>query len=33
MMWGDVGRIYYWIKHSDLLRRDWDLSWLVLQCG
>lgn len=33
MMWGDVGRIYYWIKHTDLLRRDWDLSWLVLQCG
>ena len=33
MMWGDVGRIYYWIKHSDLLSRDWDLSWLVLQCG
>jgi uncharacterized protein YwqG len=33
MMWGDVGRIYYWIKHADLLRRDWDLSWLVLQCG
>ena len=33
MMWGDVGRIYYWIRHSDLLRRDWDLSWLVLQCG
>ena len=33
MMWGDVGRLYYWIKHSDLLARDWKLSWLVLQCN
>ncbi|MGE5720228.1 MAG: YwqG family protein, partial [Nocardioidaceae bacterium] len=33
MMWGDVGRLYYWIRHSDLLARDWDLSWLILQCG
>lgn len=33
MMWGDVGRLYYWIKHSDLLTRDWSLSWLILQCG
>jgi uncharacterized protein YwqG len=33
MMWGDVGRIYYWIKHSDLVARDWELSWLILQCG
>lgn len=33
MMWGDVGRLYYWIKHTDLLTRDWELSWLILQCG
>jgi uncharacterized protein YwqG len=33
MMWGDVGRLYYWIKESDLAARDWELSWLVLQCG
>jgi uncharacterized protein YwqG len=33
MMWGDVGRLFYWIKHSDLLARDWGLSWLILQCG
>jgi uncharacterized protein YwqG len=33
MMWGDVGRIYYWIKHPDLIARDWELSWLILQCG
>jgi uncharacterized protein YwqG len=33
MMWGDVGRIYYWITHADLVARDWALSWLILQCG
>jgi len=33
MMWGDVGRLYYWIKNSDLAARDWELSWLILQCG
>ena len=33
MMWGDMGRLYYWIKHSDLLAHDWELSWLILQCG
>ena len=32
MMWGDAGRIYYWIKHSDLVARDWASSWLILQC-
>ena len=32
MMWGDVGRLYYWIKHSDLVARNWELSWLILQC-
>jgi uncharacterized protein YwqG len=33
MMWGDVGRLYYWIKHDDLIAMHWDLSWLILQCG
>jgi uncharacterized protein YwqG len=33
MMWGDVSRIYYWIRDSDLAARDWELIWLVLQCG
>ena len=33
MMWGNVGRLYYWIKEADLAARDWDLSWLILQCG
>jgi uncharacterized protein YwqG len=33
MMWGDVGRLYYWIKHSDLRARNWERSWLILQCS
>jgi hypothetical protein len=33
MMWGDVGRLYYWIRYHDLIAGHWDLSWLILQCG
>jgi uncharacterized protein YwqG len=32
MMWGDLGRIYYWIRKDDLLNRRFDRSWLILQC-
>ena len=32
MMWGDAGTIYYWIKRGDLAQRNFDDSWLVLQC-
>jgi uncharacterized protein YwqG len=32
MMWGDAGRIYFWIRREDLLARDFDRSWLILQC-
>jgi uncharacterized protein YwqG len=32
MMWGDAGRIYFWIREQDLLERRFDKSWLVLQC-
>ena len=33
MMWGDVGRIYFWIKTEDLKNRDFEKVWLILQCG
>jgi uncharacterized protein YwqG len=33
MMWGDVGRIYYWIRKQDLLERDFSQTWLILQCS
>ena len=32
MLWGDVGRIYYWIRAQDLAARRFDRAWLVLQC-
>jgi uncharacterized protein YwqG len=32
MMWGDVGRIYYWIREQDLRERKWHRVWMVLQC-
>lgn len=32
MMWGDVGRIYWWIRRADLASRRFDRAWLVLQC-
>ncbi len=32
MMWGDAGRLYYWIRHEDLIAGQWDRTWLVLQC-
>lgn len=33
MMWGDVGRLFYWIRRDDLRRRKFDKSWLILQCS
>lgn len=32
MMWGDVGRLYYWIRAQDLAAQRFDRVWLVLQC-
>jgi uncharacterized protein YwqG len=32
-MWGDMGRLYFWIRRSDLAARAFDKTWLVLQCG
>ncbi len=31
-MWGDCGRIYYWIRENDLKERKFENSWAVLQC-
>jgi len=33
MMWGDLGRLYFWIKRDDLLNRKFDRSWFSLQCS
>ena len=31
MMWGDCGKIYFWIKEDDLRSRNFDKAWLILQ--
>jgi uncharacterized protein YwqG len=33
MMWGDVGRIYYWMHREDLASERWEKARLILQCS
>ncbi|WP_127534392.1 YwqG family protein [Paenibacillus kobensis] len=33
MMWGDVGRIYFWIREDDLLSRRFDRVVCEMQCS
>lgn len=32
MMWGDAGRLYFWIREQDLKNKNFDASWVILQC-
>ena len=32
-MWGDMGRLYFWIRKQDLKNKDFSKTWLILQCG
>lgn len=32
MMWGDCGRLYFWIKNEDLKNKIFDNCWVILQC-
>lgn len=32
-MWGDCGRLYFWIRKQDLARADFSNIWGVLQCS
>lgn len=32
MMWGDCGRLYFWIKDDDLREEKFENAWLILQC-
>ena len=32
MIWGDVGRLYFWIRRDDLKKRAFENVWMVLQC-
>ena len=33
MMWGDCGKLYFWIKKDDLAAARFDNCWMILQCG
>ena len=33
MMWGDLGKVYFWIRRQDLAARAFDRTWAILQCG
>lgn len=33
LMFGDCGRIYFYIRRDDLAARNFDNVWLILQCG
>lgn len=33
MYWGDLGRIYFWIREDDLRNKEFDNVWTILQCG
>lgn len=32
MMWGDLGRLYFWIREEDLEGFRFDRAWMILQC-
>ena len=32
MIWGDVGRVYFWIHKRSLANREFDKAWFQLQC-
>jgi uncharacterized protein YwqG len=32
MMWGDGGRLYFWIRKADLAKKDFSRVWMILQC-
>ena len=33
MMWGDVGRLYFWIREQDLAAKRFEKAWMIFQCG
>ncbi len=32
MMWGDMGRLYFWIREQDARAGDFSKVWMILQC-
>lgn len=33
MMWGDLGRLYFWIRERDARAGDFTNVWMILQCS
>jgi uncharacterized protein YwqG len=33
MMWGDAGKLYFWITKDDFINRNFENTWMILQCG
>ena len=33
MMWGDFGRLYFWIRESDARASRFENVWMILQCS
>jgi len=33
VMWGDCGRLYFWVREGDARASDFSNCWLILQCG
>lgn len=33
MMWGDCGKLYFWIQRDDLREGRFENCWMILQCG
>ncbi|MDS3859540.1 DUF1963 domain-containing protein [Thermosynechococcaceae cyanobacterium BACA0444] len=33
MMWGDMGRLYFWCRESDIQAQNFDQAWMILQCS
>jgi len=32
-MWGDLGRLYFWITNDSLQSHTFENAWMILQCG
>jgi uncharacterized protein YwqG len=33
MQWGDVGRLYFWVKEAESAKGDFSGVWMILQCS